>query len=299
MTELCRHIGADTDVPAGDIGVGGREIGFMFGQYKRVRNRFEGVLTGKGLNWGGSLIRPEATGYGCVYFAQNMLATRNDGFEGKRVAISGSGNVAQYAAEKCLELGAKVVTLSDSSGYVVIEDGLNQEMWEQLMDLKNVRRGRIRELADAFPGISFHEGTGVWNVKCDIALPCATQNELDANDAKTLMDNGCFVVSEGANMPSTPEAVELFVDKKILYGPGKAANAGGVAVSGLEMSQNSMRLSWTRQEVDDRLRDIMSRIHEACVTTAAEYDQPGNYVVGANIAGFIKVADTMIDQGLV
>jgi len=299
MTELFRHIGPNTDVPAGDIGVGGREIGFMFGQYKRIRDRFEGVLTGKGLNWGGSLIRPEATGYGCVYFAQNMLATRKDGFEGKRVAISGSGNVAQYAAEKCLELGAKVVTLSDSSGYVVFEDGLTKEMWDQVMDLKNIRRGRIRELADNFPNVTFHEGTGVWNVKCEIALPCATQNELNATDAKTLIGNGCFVVSEGANMPSTPEAVEMFVAKKILYGPGKAANAGGVAVSGLEMSQNSQRLSWTREEVDNRLRDIMSRIHEACVTTAAEYDQPGNYVVGANIAGFLKVADAMIDQGLV
>jgi glutamate dehydrogenase (NADP+) len=299
MTELCRHIGADTDVPAGDIGVGGREIGYMFGQYKRVRNRFEGVLTGKGLSWGGSLIRPEATGYGCVYFAQDMLGTRDDSFEGKRVAVSGSGNVAQYAAEKCLELGAKVVTLSDSAGYVVIDDGLTHEMWEELMDLKNVRRGRIRELADKFPGVSYQEGTGVWNVKCEVALPCATQNELDDNDAKTLLENGCFVVSEGANMPSTPEAVELFIEKKILYGPGKAANAGGVAVSGLEMSQNSQRLAWTREEVDNRLRDIMRRIHEAAVTTAAEYDQAGNYVVGANIAGFVKIADAMIDQGLV
>jgi glutamate dehydrogenase/leucine dehydrogenase len=299
MTELCRHIGADTDVPAGDIGVGGREIGFLFGQYKRIRNRFEGVLTGKGLNWGGSLIRPEATGYGCVYFAQDMLGTRDDSFEGKRVAVSGSGNVAQYASEKCLELGAKVVTLSDSSGFVVAEEGLTKEMWDELMDLKNVRRGRIRELADKFPGVTYHEGTGVWNVTCDIALPCATQNELDADDAKALLDNGCFVVSEGANMPSTPEAVELFIEKKILYGPGKAANAGGVAVSGLEMSQNSMRLSWTSEEVDNKLRDIMNRIHTACVTTAAEYDQPGNYVVGANIAGFVKIADSMIDQGLV
>ena len=299
MTELCRHIGADTDVPAGDIGVGGREIGFMFGQYKRIRNRFEGVLTGKGLNWGGSLIRPEATGYGAVYFAQEMLGTRGDSFEGKRVAVSGSGNVAQYASEKCLELGAKVVSLSDSSGFVVVEDGLTQEMWEDLMDLKNVRRGRVRELADKFPGVTYHEGTGVWNVKCDVALPCATQNELDANDAKTLLENGCFVVSEGANMPSTPEAVVLFVEKKILYGPGKAANAGGVATSGLEMSQNSQRLSWTREEVDNRLRDIMNRIHTACVTTAEEYGQPGNYVAGANIAGFVKIADSMIDQGLV
>ncbi len=298
MTELCRHIGADTDVPAGDIGVGGREIGYLFGQYKRIRNRFEGVLTGKGLNWGGSLIRPEATGYGCVYFAVEMMATRGESFDGKRVAISGSGNVAQYAAEKCVELGAKVVSLSDSSGYVVFPDGMSQEMWDDVMDLKNVRRGRVYELAEKYPGVTYHEGTGVWGIPCDVALPCATQNELDGDDARTLVENGCLCVSEGANMPSTPEAVEYFVDKKILYGPGKAANAGGVAVSGLEMSQNSMRLSWTREEVDNRLRDIMNRIHTACVTTAAEYDQPGNYVIGANIAGFVKVADSMIDQGL-
>ncbi|MGD8440008.1 MAG: NADP-specific glutamate dehydrogenase [Holophagae bacterium] len=299
MTELQRHIGPNTDVPAGDIGVGGREIGYLFGQYKRLRNAFEGVLTGKGIKWGGSLIRPEATGYGAVYFAEEMLKTRDESFEGKRVAISGSGNVAQYAAEKCLALGAKVVTFSDSSGYVVIEDGVSQEMWEEVMDLKNVRRGRIRELSEKFPSVSYHEGTGVWNVKCDVALPCATQNELDGDDAKTLLDNGCFCVSEGANMPSTPDAVDLFVEKKILYGPGKAANAGGVAVSGLEMSQNSMRLAWTRDEVDERLHDIMCRIHEACVTTAAEYGHAGNYVAGANIAGFVKVADAMIDQGLV
>ncbi len=299
MTELFRHIGADTDVPAGDIGVGGREIGFLFGQYKRIRNRFEGVLTGKGLKWGGSLIRPEATGYGCVYFAQEMLGTRNDAFEGKRVAVSGSGNVAQHASEKCLEFGAKVVTLSDSSGFVVIDDGLSHEMWEEFVDLKNVRRGRIRELAEKFSGVSYHEGSGVWNVKCDIALPCATQNELDANDARALTDNGCFVVSEGACMPSTPEAVELFVEKKILYGPDKAANAGGIAVSGLEMTQNSRQLPLTRGEADSHLRDVMSRIHEACATTAAEYDQAGNYAAGANIAGFVKVADAMIDQGLV
>ncbi len=299
MTELFRHIGANTDVPAGDIGVGGREIGFLFGQYKRIRDTFEGVLTGKGLNWGGSLIRPEATGYGAVYFAKEMLATRGETFEGKRVAISGSGNVAQYAAEKCMEYGAKVVTLSDSSGYVVIDGGLTEEMWHELMDLKNVRRGRIRELAEKFPGIEYHEGRGVWNVPCEIALPCATQNELDGNDAKTLLDNGCFCISEGANMPSTPEAVELFIEKKVLFGPGKAANAGGVAVSGLEMSQNSLRLSWTREEVDRRLHDIMVNIHKACVETAAEYGAPGNYVMGANIAGFVKVADAMIDQGLV
>jgi len=300
MTELFRHIGADVDVPAGDIGVGGREIGYLFGQYKRITRLFEGVLTGKGTKWGGSLIRPEATGYGAVYFAREMLSTRDDSFEGKRVSVSGSGNVAQYAAEKCLELGAKVVTLSDSSGYVVIDDGLDQAMWNELMDLKNVRRGRIKELAEKFgTAVTYHEGTGIWNVPCDVALPCATQNELDGNDAKTLLDNGCFVVSEGANMPSTPEAVDLFVDRKILYGPGKAANAGGVAVSGLEMSQNSMRLSWTREEVDAKLDDIMCRIHSACVATAEEYDRPGNYVVGANIAGFLKVADAMIEQGLV
>ncbi len=299
MTELFRHIGGNTDVPAGDIGVGGREIGFLFGQYKRIKDTFEGVLTGKGLNWGGSLIRPEATGYGAVYFAKEMLATRNETFEGKRVAISGSGNVAQYAAEKCMEYGAKVVTLSDSSGYVVIDGGLTEEMWHELMDLKNVRRGRIRELAEKFPGVEYHDGRGVWNVPCEIALPCATQNELDGNDAKTLLANGCYCISEGANMPSTPEAVELFIEKKVLFGPGKAANAGGVAVSGLEMSQNSLRLSWTREEVDQRLHGIMVSIHKACVETAAEYGDPGNYVMGANIAGFVKVADSMIDQGLV
>jgi glutamate dehydrogenase (NADP+) len=299
MTELCRHIGANVDVPAGDIGVGGREIGYMFGQFKRVRNSFEGVLTGKGLNWGGSLIRPEATGYGCVYFAEDMMATRGDSFAGKRVAISGSGNVAQYAAEKCLQLGAKVMTLSDSSGYVVFENGLDEEMWHTVMDLKNVRRARISDLAVKFPHVEYHPGTGIWGVKCDVALPCATQNEVNGDDARSLVDNGCFCVAEGANMPSTPEAVEVFVDRKILYGPGKAANAGGVATSGLEMSQNSMRLSWTREEVDGRLRDIMRRIHTACVTTAEEYGHPGNYVIGANVAGFVKVADAMIDQGLV
>jgi len=299
MTELFRHIGANTDVPAGDIGVGGREIGFMFGQFKRIRDSFEGVLTGKGLNWGGSLIRPEATGYGCVYFAQEMLGTRGDSFDGKRVAVSGSGNVAQYAAEKCMELGAKVVTLSDSSGYIVIANGLTEEMWHEVMDLKNVRRGRIREMADKFQGVEYHEGRGVWNVKCDIALPCATQNEVDGNDAKTLAANGCICVSEGANMPSTPEAIEVYLDRKVLYGPGKAANAGGVAVSGLEMSQNSLRLAWTREEVDQRLHGIMKSIHKACVETAEEYGHPGNYMMGANIAGFVKVADSMIDQGLV
>jgi len=300
MTELYRHIGADTDVPAGDIGVGGREIGFMFGQYKRIRNVFEGVLTGKGLNWGGSLIRPEATGYGCVYFAEQMLATRGEGFKGKKVAISGSGNVSQYAAEKCLQLGARVVTLSDSTGYVVVKDGITLEMWNELMDLKNVRRGRIRELAEKFPSaVTYHDGRGVWAAKCDIALPCATQNELDGEDAKTLVGNRCICVAEGANMPCTPEAADVFLDKNVLFGPGKAANAGGVATSGLEMSQNSQRLSWSREEVDARLKDIMTRIHTTCVTTAKEYEKPGNYIVGANIGGFIKVADAMIDQGLV
>ena len=300
MTELQRHIGHNTDVPAGDIGVGGREIGFLFGQFKRIRNSFEGVLTGKGVNWGGSLIRPEATGYGAVYFAQEMLATRDESFEGKKVVISGSGNVSQYAAEKCLELGARVVTLSDSSGFVTVKDGLDQALWNEVMDLKNVRRGRVRELAEKFPSkVTYQEGMGVWSVPCDIALPCATQNEVDADDAATLISNGCICVSEGANMPCTPEAVDRFLDGKILYGPGKAANAGGVAVSGLEMTQNSQRLAWTRDEVDARLKDIMQRIHTACVRTAEEYDQPGNYVMGANIAGFVKVADAMIDQGLV
>ncbi len=300
MTELCRHVGANTDVPAGDIGVGGREIGYLFGQFKRVRNSFEGVLTGKGIGWGGSLIRPEATGYGCVYFAQEMLAARGEGFAGKRVAVSGSGNVAQYAAEKSLALGAKVVSFSDSSGWVEIPEGMTAEMWDELMDLKNVRRGRIRELAEKFPkAVKYHEGRGLWNVKCDIALPSATQNELNGDDAKTLVENGCVCVSEGANMPSTPEAVDFFIANKVLYGPGKAANAGGVAVSGLEMAQNSSRVAWTREEVDKRLHGIMCSIHKACVETAAEYGDAGNYVKGANIAGFVKVADAMIDQGLV
>ncbi len=300
MTELCRHVGAHTDVPAGDIGVGGREIGYLFGQFKRVRNSFEGVLTGKGINWGGSLIRPEATGYGCVYFAQEMLATRGQDFEGKRVAVSGSGNVAQYAAEKSLQLGAKVVTFSDSSGWVEIPGGMTEDMWHELMDLKNVRRGRIRELVERFPKeIRYHEGRGMWSVPCDIALPSATQNELDGDDARTLTDNGCICVSEGANMPATPEAVDLFIAEKTLFGPGKAANAGGVAVSGLEMAQNSMRVAWTSDEVDHRLLGIMQSIHKACVETAEEYDDPGNYVKGANIAGFVKVADAMMDQGLV
>jgi glutamate dehydrogenase (NADP+) len=299
MTELSRHIGPNTDVPAGDIGVGGREIGYLFGQYKRVRNAFEGVMTGKSLNWGGSLIRPEATGYGTVYFAKEMLATKGKSFDGLRVAVSGSGNVAQYATQKATEFGGKVVTLSDSSGYIVDDDGITPEKLDYVFDLKNVRRGRIKEYADEFPNAVYHEGVGVWSVPVDVALPCATQNELNGDDATTLLRNGCICVAEGANMPSTPEAIEKIQEAGILYGPGKAANAGGVAVSGLEMSQNSMRLSWTREEVDERLHGIMCSIHEACTRTADEYGQPGNYVLGANIAGFIKVADSMLDQGVV
>ncbi len=298
MSELFRHIGPNTDVPAGDIGVGGREIGFMFGQYKKLRNAFEGILTGKGLGWGGSLIRPEATGYGCVYFAEEMLKTQNKSFDDMRVAISGSGNVAQYATEKVNQLGGKVVTLSDSSGYIVDEDGISGEKWEFIMHLKNVRRGRIKEYADKF-GCKYFDGSGVWNTKVDVALPCATQNEVSDKDAETLVKNGCICVSEGANMPSTPEAVEVFLKNKILFGPGKAANAGGVAVSGLEMSQNSMRLSWTSEEVDKKLHQIMKDIHSASIEAADKYGTPGNYVNGANIAGFIKVANAMMDQGIV
>ena len=299
MTELSRHIGPNTDVPAGDIGVGGREIGFLFGQYKRCRNAFEGVLTGKNLNWGGSLIRPEATGYGTVYFAKEMLKTRGKDFEGLRVAVSGSGNVAQFATEKVNELGGKVVTLSDSNGYIVDEDGISPEKLAFVFELKNERRGRIKEYVEHYPSASYHEGTGVWRVPVDVALPCATQNEVNGDDAGKLLENGCFCVAEGANMPSTPAAIEKFQAAEILYGPGKAANAGGVAVSGLEMSQNSMRLSWTREEVDQRLHTIMESIHGACVETSAEYGQPGNYVLGANISGFIKIADSMLDQGVV
>jgi len=298
MTELQRHIGQDTDVPAGDIGVGGREIGFMFGQYKRIRNEFTGILTGKGLNWGGSLIRPEATGYGAVYFAEEMLKTRNETFDGKICTVSGSGNVAQYTIEKINELGGKVVTVSDSAGTIYDRDGITTEKLAWIMDLKNVRRGRIKEYAEKF-GAEYLEGQRPWGVKCDCAFPSATQNEINGEDAKTLLDNGCYVVSEGANMPSTPEAVDLFVENRILYGPGKAANAGGVATSGLEMSQNSMRLSWSREEVDAKLNAIMVSIHEAARAAAEEYGQPGNYVLGANIAGFIKVADAMLDQGIV
>lgn len=298
MTELSRHIGANTDVPAGDIGVGGREIGYLFGQYKRIRNEFTGVLTGKGLNWGGSLIRPEATGYGNVYFADEMLQANGDSFNGKIVAISGSGNVAQYACEKATELGAKVVTLSDSSGYIYDANGIDAEKLAFVMELKNVKRGRIKEYADKY-GCEFHAGQRPWSVKCDIALPCATQNELDGEEAKTLVANGCKVVSEGANMPSTPEAVEVFLEHKILFAPGKASNAGGVATSGLEMSQNSLRYNWTREEVDTKLHNIMKDIHEACVTYGKRNDGSIDYVKGANIAGFVKVADSMIDQGLV
>ncbi|WP_418792514.1 NADP-specific glutamate dehydrogenase [Phosphitispora sp. TUW77] len=297
MSELFRHIGADTDVPAGDIGVGGREIGFMFGQYKKLRNEFTGVLTGKGLTWGGSLIRPEATGYGACYFAEEMLKTRGDSFEGKIVAISGSGNVSQYAAEKSMQLGAKVVTMSDSNGTIYDRDGLNAEKLAFILELKNVKRGRLKEYADKY-GCEYYENMRPWNVPCDIALPCATQNELNGEEAKELVKNGCICISEGANMPSTPEAVDIFLDSKILYGPGKAANAGGVATSGLEMSQNSLRLSWPREEVDQRLNDIMKAIHSQCV----EYGKKGdfvNYVNGANIAGFVKVANAMLDQGIV
>jgi glutamate dehydrogenase/leucine dehydrogenase len=299
MTELQRHIGPDTDVPAGDIGVGGREIGFLFGQYRKIKNAFHaGVLTGKGLNWGGSLIRPEATGYGAVYFAEEMLKTRGDSFEGKKVLVSGSGNVAQFATEKVIELGGKVITLSDSSGFIVDRHGIDAEKLQYVMELKNVKRGRIKEYADKF-GAEYHEGTGVWRVGGDVALPSATQNELNLDDAKAFLEQGGFVVSEGANMPSTPEAVELFVEKGILYGPGKAANAGGVAVSGLEMAQNDQRMNWTREQVDEQLHRIMIDIHENCRRTSEEFGTPGNYVNGANIAGFLKVADAMLEQGLI
>jgi glutamate dehydrogenase (NADP+) len=299
MSELFRHIGPNTDVPAGDIGVGGREIGYLFGQYKKLRNAFEGVLTGKGLNWGGSLIRPEATGYGCVYFAEEMLKTQGKSFSGMKVAVSGSGNVAQYACEKVNQLGGKVVTMSDSSGYIVDEDGISGDKWDFVMELKNIRRGRIKEYADKFKGAKYFEGTGVWNVKVDVALPCATQNELNGKDAETLVKNGCLCVSEGANMPTTPEGADVFVKSKVLFGPGKAANAGGVAVSGLEMSQNSQRLSWTREEVDKKLHGIMIAIHTSCIEASERYGTPGNYINGANIAGFLKVANAMLDQGVV
>jgi len=298
MTELSRHIGPNTDIPAGDIGVGGREIGYMFGQYKKIRNEFTGILTGKGRNWGGSLIRPEATGYGTVYFAKEMLATKNDDFHGKTVVISGSGNVAQYACEKVLHLGGKVVTVSDSSGFVHAPNGIHSEQLDFLMELKNVRRGRIKELADKFDDIEFFAGERPWGIKCDVALPCATQNELNEEDANSLLANGCVCVAEGANMPSTPEAVAAFDAAKILFAPGKASNAGGVATSGLEMSQNSLRLSWTAEEVDEKLHHIMVSIHNSCVEYGTEGDYV-DYVKGANIAGFVKVADSMLDQGLV
>ena len=299
MTELQRHIGQDTDVPAGDIGVGGREIGFLFGQYKRLRDEFTGTLTGKGLSWGGSLLRPEATGYGACYFAQEMLATRGEGFKGRTVVISGSGNVAQYAAKKAMQLGAKVVTLSDSNGYIYDPDGLDEEKWQYVMTLKNMLRGRIREYAVKYPTATYYEGQKPWGVKCDIAMPCATQNEIDGDAARTLVANGCFCVTEGANMPSTPEAVEVFQNAGILYSPGKASNAGGVATSGLEMTQNSIRQHWTSEEVDAHLHRIMSDIHASCAKYGAKPDGSIDYVKGANLAGFIKVAWAMVDQGIV
>jgi glutamate dehydrogenase (NADP+) len=299
MTELHRHIGADIDVPAGDIGVGGREIGFLYGWYKRLTREYTGVLTGKGLAWGGSLIRPEATGYGAVYFAEEMMKTRGNSLKGKICTVSGSGNVAQYTVEKLNQLGAKAITLSDSDGSIHDPDGINADKLAFVMDLKNNRRGRIREYADKFKGTKFLAGKRPWGVKCDCAFPSATQNEISGADAKALVDNGCFLVAEGANMPSDPEAIEIYLAKNILYGPGKAANAGGVATSGLEMSQNSMRLAWTREEVDQRLQNIMIAIHKNAFETAKEYGVPGNLVAGANIAGFVKVADAMIDQGVV
>ncbi|MGB5403273.1 NADP-specific glutamate dehydrogenase [Robiginitalea sp.] len=299
MTELCRHIGPNTDVPAGDIGVGAREIGFLFGMYKKIRNEFTGVLTGKGLSWGGSKIRPEATGYGTVYFAENMLKTRDETIEGKNVVISGSGNVAQFAAEKVLHLGGKVLTMSDSGGYIHDKDGIDEEKLAWIMDLKNERRGRISEYAEKYSSATYHQGETPWNVPCDMALPCATQNELDGTDAKNLIDNGCLCVAEGANMPSTPEAIHAFNEAKILFAPGKASNAGGVATSGLEMSQNSLRISWTREEVDQRLRAIMEDIHDSCIEYGMESDGYCNYVKGANIAGFVKVADAMLAQGVI
>lgn len=299
MTELFRHIGPDTDVPAGDIGVGGREIGYMYGQYKRIRNEFTGVLTGKGRSYGGSLIRPEATGYGNVYFAKNMLATRDESFKGKTVVISGSGNVAQYAAEKAIQFGGKVVTFSDSAGYIYDSEGIDEEKLAFVMELKNEKRGRISEYTKKYTGAKYVEGKRPWEVKCDIALPCATQNELNGEEAKMLLDNGCICVGEGANMPCTPEAIEAFQKAKILFSPGKASNAGGVATSGLEMSQNSLRLSWTAAEVDEKLHGIMNDIHAACVEYGKDGDGYVDYVKGANVAGFVKVADAMLAQGVV
>ncbi len=299
MTELSRHIGPNTDVPAGDIGVGAREIGFLFGMYKKIRNEFTGVLTGKGLSWGGSKIRPEATGYGTVYFAQSMLKIKNEEIKGKTVVVSGSGNVAQYAAEKILQLGGKVLTLSDSGGFIYDKDGIDNDKLSFIMDLKNNKRGRISEYVKKYKSATYHEGKRPWSVKCDIALPCATQNELDGNDAKALIANGCFCIAEGANMPSTPDAIHAFHDAKVLFAPGKASNAGGVATSGLEMSQNSLRISWTREEVDERLRGIMEDIHDSCIEYGVEDDGYCNYVKGANIAGFVKVADAMLAQGVI
>lgn len=299
MTELSKHIGADTDVPAGDIGVGGREIGYLFGQYKRLRNEFTGVLTGKSLEWGGSLIRPEATGYGAVYFAEQMLHTRGEEIRGKVATVSGSGNVAQYTVEKLNQLGAKAVTMSDSQGFIYDPEGINMEKLAWVMELKNVKRGRIKEYADKFKGAQYFEGKRPWGIKCDMAFPSATQNEVNGEEAKELIKNGCYVVSEGANMPSTPDAIEVYLNAKILYGPGKAANAGGVSTSGLEMTQNSMRLPWTREEVDARLHQIMINIHETCVKYGKDKTGYINYVTGANIGGFIKVADSMIAQGVV
>jgi glutamate dehydrogenase (NADP+) len=299
MTELSKHIGADTDVPAGDIGVGGREVGYMFGQYKRLRNEFTGVLTGKGISFGGSLIRPEATGYGDVYFAQSMLATKGESFEGKTVVVSGSGNVAQYAIEKATQLGGKVVTASDSSGYIYDADGINAEKLAYIMEIKNVNYGRISDYLNKYPNAKFVAGKRPWEVKCDVALPCATQNELNGEEAQMLVNNGCICVAEGANMPSTPEAIEVFHKSKILFAPGKASNAGGVATSGLEMSQNSLRLSWTREEVDERLKRIMADIHESCVKYGSDGSGYVDYVKGANVAGFVKVADAMLAQGVV
>ena len=298
MTELFRHIGPNRDIPAGDIGVGSREIGYLFGQYKRLKNEFTGVLTGKGVSWGGSLIRPEATGYGVVYFTQQMLEHQNKGIKGKKIIISGSGNVAQFAAEKCLQLGGQVMTLSDSSGYIVDPDGIDQEKLAFIMNLKNIKRGRIHEYTQHYPKASFHSGKKPWEVPCELALPCATQNELDDKDAELLIKNGCLCVGEGANMPSTPEAIALFAKNKVLFAPGKASNAGGVAVSGLEMAQNSLRYSWSREEVDQRLQTIMKDIHQSCIQFGKEKDHV-NYVKGANIAGFVKIADAMLAQGVV
>ena len=298
MTELFRHIGPNKDIPAGDIGVGGREIGYMFGQYKRLKNEFSGVLTGKGVSWGGSLIRPEATGYGVVYFIDEMLKHQSQGLKGKSVVISGSGNVAQYATEKCINMGAKVLTLSDSSGFIYDKDGIDKEKLQYIMELKNIKRDRISAYIDKYSKAEFHANNNPWSIKCDIAIPCATQNELDLNDAKTLIKNGCKTIGEGANMPCTTDAVNLFIENKILYAPGKASNAGGVAVSGLEMAQNSLKYNWSREVVDGKLKEIMSDIHTSCIKYGSSKDEV-NYVKGANIAGFVKVADAMLAQGVV